>query len=214
VAKPKSNAEAEKARELIKDVNALEGLAQKHQLRTTSIPVGLPPEVQALVDRIGANALALGIAIEKKVTRHYKPPWSEDLPNPPGVVGPRLQLLHAGEESTEVVGPQMSWFQELLALRAKAEVVLGNSGAVPSSLDPDTPVSARRLADAHGVDQESLRKRLERYRRNHDSCYVEVEDGNPREPRFLYKPGAVQPVIDAMKRKASGETSSERPPRK
>ena len=96
----------------------------------------------------------------------------------------------------------------------KESVERTGQGPTALVLDPDTPVAASRIAMAHGLDPDSLRKRLERERAKGFDRFVEVENRKPREPRFLYYPRAVQPVIDAMKKKASGEASDERPSRK
>lgn len=88
----------------------------------------------------------------------------------------------------------------------------GAVNASRSSADkPDTstaPMSATDLATTHGLDHETLRKRLERVRKKNLECYIEMDDGErkPRDAKYLYRPQMVQHVIDAMKREqATGE---------
>jgi len=89
------------------------------------------------------------------------------------------------------------------------------AGDAPTpALDPDTPVAVSTLAKMYGVNQESLRKRLERQRGKDFECFTEVQEQKPREPRFLYKPRLVHHIIEDMRAKASGEASAERPARK
>ena len=47
-------------------------------------------------------------------------------------------------------------------------------------------LSPRELASKHGVDAGALRKRLDRWRYEHDAGYVEVSNPAPREPKYLY----------------------------
>ncbi len=65
-------------------------------------------------------------------------------------------------------------------------------------------MSPRELANKHDIDNEALRKRLDRWRYDHDTGYVEVSNPTPREPKYLYDESAVMPVIDAMKAKSAG----------
>ncbi|MBE7461848.1 MAG: hypothetical protein HS116_00005 [Planctomycetes bacterium] len=56
-------------------------------------------------------------------------------------------------------------------------------------------VSATLLAEMFKVPPEPLRKRLERFRRNNDVGWKEVEKGAPNDPRFLYDPRVLGPEI-------------------
>jgi hypothetical protein len=65
------------------------------------------------------------------------------------------------------------------------------------------------LAGRFGVNAENLRKRLGRWRLKHEADCIDDPSRKSRQPRYLYRLGAVLPVIQSMK--ASGETSGERP---
>ncbi len=88
----------------------------------------------------------------------------------------------------------------------------------PSATIEDPPrkvsgmMSIRDLAEKHRVDQQILRKALERWRLNHDDGYSEVTTRRQNEPRFLFEESAILPVIDGIKRRT--ETSHERPTEK
>jgi hypothetical protein len=73
------------------------------------------------------------------------------------------------------------------------------------------PMSASDLAVMHDLAPDALRKRLDRERERNLDCFIELDDSErkPRDPKYLYKPVKVQPIIDAMKReKSSGERPS------
>ncbi|NQT19368.1 MAG: hypothetical protein HQ592_06660 [Planctomycetes bacterium] len=81
-----------------------------------------------------------------------------------------------------------------------------------SEPDGQSFLSPRDMARVFGLRYESLRKKLERFRRNNLEGWNEVTDPRPREARYVYQVAAVRSIIDAMK--ASGQTSSERPAKK
>lgn len=87
------------------------------------------------------------------------------------------------------------------------------SAASPSD-EPDAWLGHSAIAEAYGVDSESLRKRLDRLRRSDHNCYKEVAESErkPREPKYLYRVSAVRPIIVEME--ASGGASGERPAKK
>ncbi len=78
-----------------------------------------------------------------------------------------------------------------------------DSGEPPQGIT-GAKMSPRELANKHDIDNEALRKRLDRWRYDHDTGYVEVSNPTPREPKYLYDESAVMPVIDAMKAKSAG----------
>ncbi len=71
----------------------------------------------------------------------------------------------------------------------------------------DAALSCPDIAAQCGVNEDALRRRLERWRRDHDQGWHEVQNHGPREPRYLYQVGAIADIIDDM---TSGETSAER----
>jgi hypothetical protein len=102
--------------------------------------------------------------------------------------------------------------------RAAAALMDGASGQAADVMSPEEPgaeawLSAPELAVRYGVDSEKLRKRLEYWWKRHGEDYRETEFHKPREARFLYRLSAALPVVQALQtgRKASGETSGERP---
>ena len=70
---------------------------------------------------------------------------------------------------------------------------------VSAKLSPNDP------ARKHGVSLGPLRKRLDRWRDEHDAEYSEVHNRKRTEPRFLYDESAVMPVIEALKAKSVGQ---------
>ena len=60
-----------------------------------------------------------------------------------------------------------------------------------------------QLAEAFGVDKESLRKRLDRFRRRNQDGWKENEDRRPREPGYFYRVGAVRDILESLR--ASGQ---------
>ena len=62
-------------------------------------------------------------------------------------------------------------------------------------------MSASDLARKHSVNAGALRKRLDRWRVEHDAGYSEVQNRKRNEPQFLYDESGVMPVIDALKAK-------------
>jgi hypothetical protein len=62
-------------------------------------------------------------------------------------------------------------------------------------------LSPRELADKYQVACNALRKRLDRWRYEHDAGYVEVSNARNNEPKYLYDEVAVLSVIDTLKSK-------------
>ena len=79
--------------------------------------------------------------------------------------------------------------------------------AVAAVTEPPETVSAKLspndLARKHGVSLGPLRKRLDRWRYEHDAGYSEVRNRKRNEPQFLYDESAVIPVIISLKNRAT-----------
>ena len=75
----------------------------------------------------------------------------------------------------------------------------------PEEQEPlDAYFSAAQLAEMYGLSRDAPRKRLERWRAsNRGSGWMEDTERTSREARYLYRLGAVKPVIDAMRDKTS-----------
>lgn len=76
--------------------------------------------------------------------------------------------------------------------------------AAAASLDDAAMLDARTLAERFGVDQEQLRKRLERQRGNVQ--HTEDSNARSRDPKYLYQVGSVRPIIDSIKSKQQRPT--------
>jgi hypothetical protein len=99
--------------------------------------------------------------------------------------------------------PAMSGpIDDLQKALADADVLLRWCDGVAVS---SAKLSPRELADKHGVSGEALRKRLDRWRHEHDAGYVEVSNSTPREPKYLYDEAVVVSVIEALKAKPAGQ---------
>lgn len=90
------------------------------------------------------------------------------------------------------------------ALQAAFDEILKRAAELPEFAhkqaegDDDAPlgfVSAARLSEIFKVPSESLRKWLERFRRNNDMGWKEVEKESPHDPKYLYDPQILGPEI-------------------
>ena len=66
-------------------------------------------------------------------------------------------------------------------------------------------LSVKDLATKHDVPYDALRKRLERWRYDHDAGYSEVANAAKNEPGCLYDELAVMPVIEALRVKSASK---------
>ena len=68
------------------------------------------------------------------------------------------------------------------------------------------------LAGYLGVDRNALRQRLNRWRKKNDEGWREVTDRKPREPKYLYRVGAVRTLVVDLKgvRRSDQRTNSEK----
>lgn len=81
--------------------------------------------------------------------------------------------------------------------------------AAGASLPAEAWLSHTDLADRFELPHEALRKRLGGWRKKHaaGNDWKEVSERKPREPKYLYRLGAVLPIVNEMAAGASGETS-------
>lgn len=131
-----------------------------------------------------------------------------------------------GRQKTQAAGPSKRTAEEL---RRQKEAELNAGRFLPSllalaeggakkaaraALTPDAKgygfVSPRELADAHGLNGDALRKRLDRWRNSHADGWSENQNRKSTEAQFLYRPASVADVIQKAI-KASGKTSCNRP---
>ena len=97
------------------------------------------------------------------------------------------------------------WANELRRKHREANV----DRAADNPPDPEATLSPAVLAKGFGLPKERLRKRLERHKKTHPDCYVELAERGLREAKYLYRVKDVMPVIEALR--ASIEASSKRP---
>jgi hypothetical protein len=81
-----------------------------------------------------------------------------------------------------------------------------------TELEKDAWRTATDLARLFGVEGDALRQRLNRWRKKNDGGWKEVTDRKPREPKYLYRDGAVRSIVGSLK--TSSEPSSEQPAKK
>lgn len=79
-------------------------------------------------------------------------------------------------------------------------------------LDENALYSCIDLARLFGVDQEALRKRLERYRKtNLGDGWKEQTNDSRREPKYSYRLRAVRPILDELRASSRPPASIKRP---
>ena len=129
---------------------------------------------------------------------------------------PLLRFLALAEDPRPENSPREGWPEAKAAVKAAG--LGGKSIAKPElSSVSKAKSSSRDLAEKHKINHEALRKRLERWRFEHDSGYIEVSNPRRNEPRYLYDETAVMPVIeDVRKNETRRRTNSsiERPAKK
>lgn len=88
------------------------------------------------------------------------------------------------------------------------------SGATDESTNAESTRGARltcgELAQKIGVDQERLRKRLERFRSANHTGWIEIADRKARDARYLYEVAAVEGIISRIN--AAPLRPAKRPP--
>lgn len=88
--------------------------------------------------------------------------------------------------------------RELVAL---LQTTIATKAVVGSpSINDDAYLGSAELAVAFGLDEELVRKRLERKRKQLD--FIENTNRKPREPQYLYRVHSVRPILEAMKTKS------------
>ena len=90
------------------------------------------------------------------------------------------------------------------AREALAAILQGASPEKDQGSTRPAKLSPRELSDKYKVNVEALRKRLDRWRYEHDAGYHEVANPARNAPKYLYDESAVMPVIDALKAKPVG----------
>jgi hypothetical protein len=77
--------------------------------------------------------------------------------------------------------------------------------SVPSNvmLDEKAFYTHDRLAEIFSLDKESLRKRLDRHRKNTVNGWKVNDDRRPREAKYLYELRTIKAIIDELRRASS-----------
>lgn len=111
-------------------------------------------------------------------------------------------------------GTTINRLRAVVAQRATATAGPAPAAMNGSAGDDEGMFTVSDLARRFGVDQETLRKRLDRWRgKNQGSAdWAQDSDAQSREARYLYRCRAVRPIIDDLR--ASDETTGERPTKK
>jgi hypothetical protein len=79
-------------------------------------------------------------------------------------------------------------------------------------IDADSHLSPAKLAAMLDVPADALRTRLNRWRSQNHTGWIENPDRGPREAKYLYRVGSVRSIIAALQ--ATSGTTSKRPPKK
>lgn len=104
-------------------------------------------------------------------------------------------------------------FRQNAAVEELAKLVpLSRPAPLPPPITVGSMMTPAALAEKHDVPAEALRKRLERWRLDHDSGYMELKDRKPRDPHYVYQEDVVMSVIQSLK--DARFLSGQRPPRK
>ena len=99
------------------------------------------------------------------------------------------------------LGPKYADIMRELAFVWKSEA---GEGKTPPAEEIQARLSPRELAEKYSVPYGSLRKRLDRWRYDHDTGFIEVSNAAKNEPKFLYDESAVKPVIESLNVKSAG----------
>lgn len=120
-------------------------------------------------------------------------------------VADRAATFDLGNYEGIKAGIEAEWASAKASIAAKhgsqQGQVKGNETSLPVVA---SSLSARDLAEKYGVNLAALNKRLERWRCNHDTGYVEVSNHAANEPRYLYDESAIGMIVDDLKAKAVG----------
>jgi hypothetical protein len=68
-----------------------------------------------------------------------------------------------------------------------------------SKLEDDGFYTHKALVEHFGLESEAFRKRLERWRPDHQDDWLQDTEAKQHAPQFLYRLRAVRPIIEAMK---------------
>jgi hypothetical protein len=82
---------------------------------------------------------------------------------------------------------------------ADLPVLSDAAAAITGDVNDDSHLSAAKLAELFGVDGGRLRSRLNRWRGKNDGGWIENSDRHPREAKYVYRVGAVRPILDRLK---------------
>jgi len=99
------------------------------------------------------------------------------------------------------VNPDLAYMPDLCdRLRVALEGLAGEPDTDDNGgISPDSNLSAKALANHFGISHEALRQRLNRFRKKAFDGWMEVTEPKPNEPRYLYRVGAVQHIVDSLR---------------
>jgi hypothetical protein len=177
--------------------------------------------LKALADAIQESARA---AQQDLGDLGFMPPMTlEDWEHLARVVEMPFETIQAGNfTARDVYVMALAWVDRQRMKSQLAEETNGkpqprtDSGARTDAGHPavsdDSHLSAAKLAEVFDLPADALRTRLNRWRVNNHTGWIENPERGPREAKYLYRVGSVRHVIDAMR--ATSETTSERPAKK
>lgn len=87
-----------------------------------------------------------------------------------------------------------------------------NSGGAGGPLDDDTWLNHADLASKLEIPAEPLRKRLDRWRKQHGEVWQEAMEPRAGEPQYVYRVGAIRTLLE--KARSSARSSAARPGKK
>jgi hypothetical protein len=125
---------------------------------------------------------------------------------------PLLRLLAPDDLSPATVSAALATVEKLSMRTATAEEALpvvtdpadlvlagridrADRGEALEPLPDDAVMNHVDLANKLGIDREALRKRLQRWRRDNMDGWQEIADAKAREPRYLYRVGAIRHLL-------------------
>ncbi|NQV32551.1 MAG: hypothetical protein HQ515_07655 [Phycisphaeraceae bacterium] len=101
-------------------------------------------------------------------------------------------------KSVQPVGVEEAEAEISTSPQAETEAGGGGNPEGEQDLKDDDALSVSSWAKRYNVDQEQLRKRLERGRARDLGSYIETESTKPRDPKYLYRHYAVKRAVEDL----------------
>ncbi len=124
------------------------------------------------------------------------PEWTSGVES---TVPPRRNLARAAKLSVLITLNAASirgWADDIESEEPASNTPTGRKAA---AIDDDSHLSPAKLAEVFCIPPEALRLRLNRWRETNHEGWIENPDRKPREPKYLYRVGAVRHIIDELR---------------